>query len=484
MSWQLVDAPSHVAPETGPNLLVGAGPWTVPLVLDGEYVLTVEVLGGGVVEWSVTGVDGEGLPVAVPGLSETVTDTEWVRVTIPFTAPAFTGDATVTLTVPGESRNPELGELTGRTILTVPGDVLAETIMASGGIIAGVEGGARVELNDTGLHAYDGTGVETARIQGEGGEFVGGEFRTSDNLPGQVVIADDAVDNDFDGGTIGPGIRVTPTDASDMVYPASIGPTTHGLTIYGGRRTTGGRSIVQCNPGASFLRTFREDGATGGEVQTSPNESFLRTYREDGTIGGEVQTSPTNSFMRTRRADGTSYTLGSQYGEVSMRRVNSDGVETAAMFVTDSNLGMVRGVPGDGANFGFKVDANGVWVARYGPASAGGGSYNLLETASDSGWQSITLDSGFSGSASLAWRNKGGVIWFRGTVTGSWSGGSYDTVATLPPGVRPAYAYTVNEAGSAAGVLIRVQSDGRLEIQTPSAGTSTHRLTSLSYPIG
>ena len=140
MSWQLVDAPSHVAPETGPNLLAGAGPWTAPLALDGEYVLTVEVLGGGVVEWAVTGVDGEGEPVAVPGLSEAVTDTEWVRVTIPFTAPAFTGDATVALTVPGESRNPELGELTGRTVLTVPGDVLAETIMASGGIIAGVEG--------------------------------------------------------------------------------------------------------------------------------------------------------------------------------------------------------------------------------------------------------------------------------------------------------------------------------------------------------
>lgn len=481
MSWQLVDAPSHVAPETGPNLLVGAGPWTVPLVLDGEYVLTVEVLGGGVVEWSVTGVDGEGLPVAVPGLSETVTDTEWARVTIPFAAPAFTGDATVTLTVPGESRNPELGELTGRTVLTVPGDVLAETIMASGGIIAGVEGGARVELTEDGLHAFDTAGVETARIQGEGGEFVGGEFRTSDNLPGQVAIADDAVDNDFDGRTLGPGIRVTPTDTSDMVYPASIGPTTHGLTIYGGRRTTGGRSIVQCNPGASFLRTFREDGTTGGEVQTSVNESFMRTYRADGTIGGVIQTSLDNSYMRTLRADGTSYALGSQNNEVSMRRVNSDGVETAAMYVSESSLGMVRNADDGGASYGFRVTATGVWAEQYG---AGGGFYNLLETASDSGWQSITLDSGFSGSASLAWRNKGGVIWFRGTITGSWSGASYDTVATLPAEVWPEYAYTVNEAGSTSGVLIRVQSDGRLEIQTPSAGTSTHRLTSLSYPIG
>lgn len=210
MSWQLVDAPSHVAPETGPNLLAGAGPWTVPLVLDGEYVLTVEVLGGGVVEWSVTGLDGEGEPVAVPGLSETVTDTEWVRVTIPFTAPAFAGDATVALTVPGESRNPELGELTGRTVLTVPGDVLAETIMASGGIIAGVEGGARVELNGDGLRAYDADNVETVSLGGEYSIIRGGTF------DGGFVYVRDA-DGDLVGLVSSEGFRITNKAGQEQV---------------------------------------------------------------------------------------------------------------------------------------------------------------------------------------------------------------------------------------------------------------------------
>ena len=455
MSWQLVGAPSHVAPETGPNLLAGAGPWTVPLVLDGEYVLTVEVLGGGVVEWSVTGLDGEGEPVAVPGLSETVTDTEWARVTIPFTAPAFAGDATVTLTVPGESRNPELGELTGRTVLTVPGDVLAETIMASGGIIAGVEGGARVELNDTGLRAFDTAGVETARIQGEGGEFVGGEFRTSDNLPGQVTLADDAY-IDMGSGNQYPGIRVEPFSLDGYLRPPGIGPNVNGMVISGGQGTSG--SQVYTIMAQSAAQTIWRGGA-GNRSALIAQSGTAQIQADDGDGSlGSVRATPLSGEAFANDSEGTVSIAGAD--------------TTRAMLYTRAG----------GSRRYLIVDESGIWAQT--DESGEMKSYNLEETAQDSGWQSITLDSGFSGSASLAWRNKGGVIWFRGTVTGSWSGGSYDTVATLPAEVWPAYAYTVNEAGSTAGVLIRVQSDGRLEIRTPSAGTSTHRLTSLSYPIG
>src|SRR5699024_10090516 len=138
----------------------------------------------------------------------------------------------------------------------------------------------------------------------EGGTFVGGEFRTSDNLPGQVVLADDALSTNI-GTTTGPGIRVVPEDATGFEYMPGIGPSTAGLMIYGGKRAGTGASIVQANPDASLMRTFRDGGTTAGEIQTSPTASYMRTYREDGTPGGAIQTSPTASLMRTYREDGT-----------------------------------------------------------------------------------------------------------------------------------------------------------------------------------
>src|SRR5699024_5814670 len=116
---------------------------------------------------------------------------------------------------------------TGRVVLTVPGDILAENIMASGGLIAGDPDGARVVINADGVVAFDGSGTETAQITGEGGEFVGGEFRTSDDLPGRVTLADDAYINSTTA-VAHPGIRVEPLDTSHMARPPGIGP--------GGRR--------------------------------------------------------------------------------------------------------------------------------------------------------------------------------------------------------------------------------------------------------
>src|SRR5690606_11858483 len=104
----------------------------------------------------------------------------------------------------------------------------------------------------------------------EGGTFTGGLFKTSDSLPGQVEFADDAYVTHLDGGGTYPGLRITPADTSGLSHPPAIGPGPSGLTIYGGRRTGGGSSVVQCNPSEAFLRSFRPAGGSGGEVQTSP----------------------------------------------------------------------------------------------------------------------------------------------------------------------------------------------------------------------
>ena len=155
------------------------------------------------------------------------------------------------------------------------------------------------------IHADEIVGGSFTGETFEGGTFTGGLFKTSDDLPGQVVLADDAYVTHLDGGGTWPGIRVVPTDTSDVSLPAAIGPSENGLTIFGGRKLTGGSSIVQANPAASYMRTFRDDSSRGGEVQTSPTASYMRTYQADGTPGGEVQTSPTASYIRTYQADGT-----------------------------------------------------------------------------------------------------------------------------------------------------------------------------------
>lgn len=87
-----------------------------------------------------------------------------------------------------------------------------------GPIIAGNPEGARVEVTETGLRAFDATGTETASIAGEGGEFVGGEFRTSDALPGQITLSDTAYTSSSEG-TPGPGIRIDPPDSSRVTLP-------------------------------------------------------------------------------------------------------------------------------------------------------------------------------------------------------------------------------------------------------------------------
>src|SRR5699024_7360698 len=132
----------------------------------------------------------------------------------------------------------------------------------------------------------------------EGGSFEGGLFKTTDGLPGQVELANDGYITHLDGGGAFPGLRITPINTSNMEYPAGIGPSTRGLTVYGGQSKSGGSSIVQAHPDGSFLRTFRTDGRTGGLIQTASSASLMRTYREEGTAAGEVQITGAYCLMR------------------------------------------------------------------------------------------------------------------------------------------------------------------------------------------
>ena len=195
----------------------------------------------------------------------------------------------------------------------------------------------------------------------EGGTFTGGLFKTSDALPGQVEFADNAFVTHLDGGGTLPGLRVVPIDTSEVNLPAAIGPSEHGLTVFGGRNIGGGSSIVQCNPGESLMRTFRPDGTQGGVIQTSPTASLMRTYREDGGTGGVVQTRPSESLMRTYSGNGSE----SGFAMVRPRDAELAYLDSGNTYFsrirTDANEAYLFTRAG-GANRYLSVDANGIWA--------------------------------------------------------------------------------------------------------------------------
>ena len=219
--------------------------------------------------------------------------------------------------------------------------------------------------------------VLASRISGEhiyGTVIEGGLFKTSDALPGQVELADDAYVTHFDGGGTYPGLRITPIDTSQMNLPAAIGPSASGLTIFGGRNTSGGTSIVQCNPTGAFLRSFRPDGSIGGESQAGPTESLMRTYGTDGVSRGVMETAPTYAQMVVRASNNTS--RGLIYANTStanLRVFNANNAMVGRIHV-DANESYLFSAAG-GSNRYLSVDANGIWA----------------KTNESGSWQSISL---------------------------------------------------------------------------------------------
>ena len=315
----------------------------------------------------------------------------------------------------------------------------------------------------------------------EGGSFVGGEFRTSDTLPGRVTLADDAYINSTTGGAH-PGIRVEPLDPSDMARPPGIGPGDRGLYVDGGSDTSGRRSYLRASPTASLMRTFREGGTDGGVIQTSPTSSLMRTYREDGTIGASIQADPGSSRMRTYSGNSSEQGwVRAQPQEAELAYVAPNNVYFSRIRATDKEAHLFTRA--GGSNRYLTIDANGIWVK-----TDKGGSlkqYNLEETAQDSGWNSFPVRSGVTAGQGLAWRNKNGVIYFRGTVQATWSAGWNTVVTGLPAEMRPSSTIVApSPNGSEAGLLMMMTPDGGFSVFKPTAGGRTMFVSSMIYVTG
>lgn len=340
------------------------------------------------------------------------------------------------------------------------------TLIGQDGVFTGTVDFANV--NVTGEAIIDklaATGISASLVEGgsfvgesfEGGSFTGGLFKTSDALPGQVELADNGYITHLDGGGAFPGLRITPIDTSDMEYPAGIGPSTHGLTVYGGQSKSGGSSIVQANPNGSFLRTFRPEGGNGGEIQTTTTSAFMRTYYENGTGASVIQSSREAAIMRTYRTDGSPAGDIQATGTSCLMRTSTPGggrgyiqVEgtNATQSVKDDSGALVASLSADptetflftaagGVKRYLTVDANGIWARETGWDDID------LTAAYRSPWVALSYPSGYTHphGAPLAYCKIGKRIYWRGrfakTDGSTIAGGTATSLLTLNGDWRP-----------------------------------------------
>ena len=317
----------------------------------------------------------------------------------------------------------------------------------------------------------------------EGGSFVGGEFRTSDTLPGRVTLADDAYINSTTGGAH-PGIRVEPLDTSDMARPPGIGPGDRGLYVDGGSDTSGRRSYLRASPTSSLMRTFREGGTDGGVIQTSPTSSLMRTYREDGTIGASIQVDPDASRMRTYSGNSSEQGwVRAQPQDAELAYVAPNNVYFSRIRATDKEAHLFTRA--GGSNRYLTVDANGIWVKT----DKGGSwkSYNLEETAQDSGWAMATVASGYTAQPNYPpkARKVGNLVYLSGGINGSGiKANTSQYVLTLPAGYRPIGNSIYVVGGSSSGAacpLFVIQPDGRVSMRTTNTTGSYYLMDGVSF---
>ena len=92
----------------------------------------------------------------------------------------------------------------------------------------------------------------------------------------------------------------------------------------------------------------------------------------------------------------------------------------------------------------------------------------------DSGWQNMTLKSGFTAGTTLAVRKIGKTVWMKGSVKGSFSAGTQ--ISTVPDGYRPSYIVRFTSNGSAGTIGWKVDTDGKFYAELKQGTISTSQV--------
>lgn len=351
-----------------------------------------------------------------------------------------------------------------------------------GPIIAGDPAGARVEVTETGLRAYDSTGTETASIAGEGGEFVGGSFRTSDTLPGQVTLSDTAAQGR-------PGVSIEPDDPTGYDVLPSIGPDGANMHVRGGVATDGSLAGALFGPaGVSLYQNGPGENGTGAWVDVAGMQADLgvRPDRTDSMYESGIRARELSVTAFSQGIDG----LGNMYASPLGASINyKDPAEqtsayTARAKADASGAELFFRTPG-GAGGRLTVDAEGAWVERESaPNSSPWTRYNLDQLAKDTGRTEFPTVAGVTRPVPPTWRNKSEMILFNGTVNKNWVVGWNSVAIGMPLVTRPDIEEVRNAPIPEPGYLIRITPGGALDVYAPTAGARDVRLSGLIYPLG
>ena len=379
--------------------------------------------------------------------------------------------------IEGEELDPDNPPVYGWRDAPVSGE---RVDLHEGPIVAGDPVGARVEVTETGLRAYDSTGTETASIAGEGGEFVGGSFRTSNVLPGQVVLSDTANQGE-------PGISIEPADDTGYDSLPSIGPGPDDMRISGGVSTAGDIAGAQFRAGGTNLY-WNGPGATGGGAWATVDdgEAGLR-YRPDRTNAfheSAIRARANDAVVYSEGPNGTGFFSASPLGAL-LEHV-SPGDPTARSesraFADPEYLMLERKVPGVTDRHRLILDDDGVWVQTVN--SLVPVSYNLLNLLTDTGRTEFPTVAGVTRPVPPTWRNKANMILFNGTVNKAWTVGWNSVAIGMPLVTRPEIEEVRNAPIPEPGYLLRITPGGALDVYAPSAGARDVRLSGLTYPLG
>ena len=379
--------------------------------------------------------------------------------------------------IEGEELDPDNPPVYGWRDAPVSGE---RVDLHEGPIVAGDPEGARVEVTETGLRAYDSTGTETASIAGEGGEFVGGSFRTSDQMPGQVTLSDTANQG-------APGISIEPEDDTGYDVLPSIGPGPDDMRISGGVSTAGDIAGAQFRAGGTSLY-WNGPGATGGGAWATVDdgEAGLR-YRPDRTNAdyeSAIRARPDDAVVYSEGPNGTGFISASPGSSYLAHVGPGDAMarSESRTRATPEYLMLERKIPGTDDRHRLILNDDGVWVQT--AFGANPVSYNLLNLLTDTGRTEFPTVAGVTRVIAPTWRNKANMIMFNGTVNKAWTVGWNSVAIGMPLVTRPDIEEVRNAPIPEPGYLLRITTGGALDVYAPSAGARDVRLSGLTYPLG
>ena len=318
-----------------------------------------------------------------------------------------------------------------------------------------------------------------SRISGEhiyGTVIEGGEIRTgTDESRGSFRLGDRAYVSPVDGYTA-PGLQLEAPD-QEYVYPPGLGIDSRAVSVSGGRTADGRYGRLQVNSGGVSAVVSPAPGDTahwGSRFSVDNTRARLSAGQPAALDGAEVLVS------------GPVILNGQEVSNAVVRlKVDHNGKSSRV----EAGGGVTTVEASDGTTKrSLKVDGSGVWVTTN--KSGVTESWNLEETASDTGWRTFPMNSALTGAGSPAYRIKGGVVFFRGTLTlpgANWSSGWTTLGAITNTKARPSTNILRAGASSATpAMLLQVLPSGSFEMWLPSSlpGATTVQLSPMFYPIG